>query len=108
LKARYKLDVLPESGEGLLDVVARKRGCIRSGGRVDLHKAGEIVLHDFRSGKIGLLSLETPEMMVAEEIIAEELKLAKELAKAERKRLALKGKRFQTPKKERPKNTPPQ
>jgi ribosome biogenesis GTPase A len=107
LKTRYKLDVLPESGEGLLEIVARKRGCIRSGGRVDLHKAGEIVLHDFRSGKIGLLSLETPEMMVAEEIIAEELRLAKELAKAERKRLALKGKRFQTPKKERPTNTPP-
>ncbi|MFT7409562.1 MAG: ribosome biogenesis GTPase A [Oleispira sp.] len=107
LKARYKLDILPESGESLLEIVARKRGCIRSGGRVDLHKAGEIVLHDFRSGKIGLLSLETPEMMVAEEIIAEELKLAKELAKAERKRLALKGKRFQTPKKERPTNTPP-
>lgn len=103
LKARYKLDVLPESGEGLLDMVARKRGCIRSGGRVDLHKAGEIVLHDYRSSKIGLLSLETPEMMVAEEIIAEDLRLAKEFAKAERKRLALKGKRFQTPKKERPK-----
>ncbi|CCK75802.1 GTP-binding protein, HSR1-related [Oleispira antarctica RB-8] len=102
LMTRYKLEVLPESGESLLDMVARKRGCIRSGGKVDLHKAGEIVLHDFRSGKIGLLSLETPEMMVAEEIIAEELILAKELAKAERKRLALKGKRFQTPKKERP------
>ncbi len=102
LIARYKLDVLPESGDSLLDMVARKRGCIRSGGKVDLHKAGEIVLHDFRSGKIGLLSLETPEMMVAEEIVAEELLLAKELAKAERKRLALKGKRFQTPKKERP------
>jgi ribosome biogenesis GTPase A len=102
LMDRYKLDVLPESGESLLEIVARKRGCIRSGGKVDLHKAGEIVLHDYRSGKIGLLSLETPEMMVAEEIIAEELILAKELAKAERKRLALKGKRFQTPKKERP------
>jgi ribosome biogenesis GTPase A len=102
LQARYKLDVLPESGDSLLEVVARKRGCIRSGGKIDLHRAGEIVLHDFRSGKIGLLSLETPEMMVAEEIIAEEVRLAKELAKAERKRLALKGKRFQTPKKERP------
>jgi ribosome biogenesis GTPase A len=102
LQARYKLDVLPESGDSLLEVVARKRGCIRGGGKIDLHRAGEIVLHDFRSGKIGLLSLETPEMMVAEEIIAEEVRLAKELAKAERKRLALKGKRFQTPKKERP------
>jgi ribosome biogenesis GTPase A len=102
LLARYKLDVLPESGDSLLEIVARKRGCIRSGGKIDLHRAGEIVLHDFRSGKIGLLSLETPEMMVAEEIIAEEVRLAKELAKAERKRLALKGKRFQTPKKERP------
>jgi len=102
LLTRYKLDVLPESGDSLLEVVARKRGCIRSGGKIDLHRAGEIVLHDFRSGKIGLLSLETPEMMVAEEIIAEEVRLAKELAKAERKRLALKGKRFQTPKKEKP------
>jgi ribosome biogenesis GTPase A len=102
LKARYKLEMLPESGDSLLDMVARSRGCIRSGGKVDLHKAGEIVLHDYRSSKIGLLSLETPEMMVAEEIIAEELRLAKEAAKAERKRLALKGKRFQTPKKERP------
>ncbi|MBL4799958.1 MAG: ribosome biogenesis GTPase YlqF [Oleispira sp.] len=106
LKARYKLEILPESGESLLEMVARKRGCIRSGGRVDLHKAGEIVLHDYRSSKIGLLSLETPEMMVLEEIAAEELRLAKEAAKAERKRLALKGKRFQTPKKERPKKDP--
>jgi ribosome biogenesis GTPase A len=107
LKARYKLDVLPESGESLLDMVARKRGCIRSGGKVDLHKAGEIVLHDFRSSKIGLLSLETPDMMIAEEIIAEELRLAKEEAKAERKRQALKGKRFQTPKKDRTKQDNP-
>lgn len=102
LKARYKLEALATTGDGLLDMIARKRGCIRSGGKVDLHKAGEIVLHDFRSKKIGLLSLETPEMMVAEEIAAEELRLAKEAAKAERKRQALKGKRFQTPKKERP------
>ncbi len=107
LKARYKLEVLPESGESLLEMVARKRGCIRSGGKVDLHKAGEIVLHDFRSSKIGLLSLETPEMMVAEEIVAEELQLAKEAAKAERKRQALKGKRFQTPKKDRTKKEGP-
>lgn len=102
LKARYKLDELPESGDSLLEMVARKRGCIRSGGKVDLHKAGEIVLHEFRSRKIGLLSLETPEMMAKEEIIAEEKRIAKEEAKAERKRQALKGKRFQTPKKERP------
>lgn len=102
LKARYKLEALATTGDGLLDMIARKRGCIRSGGKVDLHKAGEIVLHDFRSKKIGLLSLETPEMMVAEEIAAEELRLAKEAAKAEKKRQALKGKRFQTPKKERP------
>ena len=97
LKARYKLDVLPESGESLLDMVARKRGCIRSGGKVDLHKAAEIVLHEFRSAKIGLLSLETPEMLAAEEIIIEQERLAKLAEIEEKKRLAQKGKRPQPP-----------
>ncbi len=97
LTARYKLKELGDSGASLLDAVGRKRGCLRSGGKVDLHKAAEIVLHEFRSAKIGLLSLENPTMVAAEEVIIEEERLAKEAEIAERKRQAQKGKRPQPP-----------
>lgn len=49
-------------GEALhvLERIGRSRGCLVRGG-VDLTKAGEVVLNDLRSGKLGLLSLETPD-----------------------------------------------
>ena len=97
LKKRYKLTELAETGAQLLDVVGRKRGCLRSGGKVDLHKAAEIVLHKFRSAKIGLLSLETPAMLAAEEIIIAQKRMAKQAEIEEKKRLAQKGKRPQPP-----------
>lgn len=97
LMARYKLSELPENGTQLLDAIGRKRGCLRSGGIVDVHKAAEIVLHEFRSAKIGLLSLETPEMIKAEEIIIEQQRLEKLAQLEEKKRLAQKGKRPQPP-----------
>jgi ribosome biogenesis GTPase A len=43
--------------------VAKKRGCIvkgRRGGELDLEKAGMILLTDYRGGKLGRISLETP------------------------------------------------
>lgn len=65
LVARYKLadeDTIPtRHDEELLTEVARKRGAVMSGGRVNLQKAAEIVLNDFRSGTIGRMTLETPE-----------------------------------------------
>lgn len=63
---RYKLKALPKDDIGLLEAIGRKRGALRPGGRIDLHKASELLLHEFRSGKIGLLSLETPAMAEAE------------------------------------------
>ncbi|MCG9696986.1 ribosome biogenesis GTPase YlqF [Shewanella sp. Isolate11] len=63
---RYKLKTLPKDDIGLLEAIGRKRGALRPGGRIDLHKASELLLHEYRSGKIGLLSLETPEMAEAE------------------------------------------
>ena len=100
LMARYKLSELPENGAQLLDAIGRKRGCLRSGGIVDLHKAAEIVLHEFRSAKMGLLSLETPEMIQAEEVIIEQQRLEKLAQLEEKKRLAQKGKRPQPPQSE--------
>jgi ribosome biogenesis GTPase A len=58
--ARYKLPELPASPEALLTEVGRRRGGLRPGGIVDLHKAAEILVHEFRAGVIGRISLEAP------------------------------------------------
>ena len=71
LITRYEIDPLSveehqELAIGLIDEIGRVRGCIGRGGLVDLDRAGRIVLTDLRSGALGRLTLETPEMMAAE------------------------------------------
>ncbi|EKT4486091.1 MULTISPECIES: ribosome biogenesis GTPase YlqF [Shewanella] len=95
---RYKLTSLPASDIELLEEIGRRRGALRSGGHIDLHKASELLLHEFRSGKIGQLSLETPEMAQAEEVEVAKLLAEKEAlkqAKKEADRLKRSGKRHQ-------------
>ena len=58
--ARYKLDAIPASPDALLTEIGRRRGGLRAGGAVDLHQASEIFIHDFRSGKLGEITLEQP------------------------------------------------
>ena len=65
LEARYKLGLdaadiaaLPE--EELLERIARKRGAVLPGGRVNLQKAAELVMTDLRSAVLGRITLETP------------------------------------------------
>lgn len=56
---RFKIkDELPESGVELLELVGRKRGCLVKGGVVDLEKAQNVVFNEFRSGKLGLVTLD--------------------------------------------------
>ena len=74
LTTRFKLKDTPENAEQLLNTIAAKRGCLRAGGIVDLHKASEIVLHELRAGKIGRISMETPEMIQVESEEIERLK----------------------------------
>lgn len=47
-------------GMPLLAAVARRRGCLIAGGELDLERAAGIVLQDFRTGRLGRLSLERP------------------------------------------------
>jgi ribosome biogenesis GTPase A len=62
LETRYKIkDVANLSDEQLLEGVGRKRGALRGGAKVNLNHAAEIVIHDFRCGALGRLTLETPE-----------------------------------------------
>jgi ribosome biogenesis GTPase A len=62
LLARYKLDDASAlSAETLLAEIGRKRGGLRAGGHINLQKAAEIALNDFRSGDWGRITLETPD-----------------------------------------------
>ena len=70
LKERYKLDtdtiedILKqdiEENEKILEImhmIGKKRGAIISGGNIDEEKVAKIILEDFRSGKIGRITLE--------------------------------------------------
>lgn len=61
--ARYKLDynrVCQLDAYDLLEEIGRKRGFLISGGEVNLERAALTVLDEFRSVKIGRISLETP------------------------------------------------
>lgn len=67
LRSRYKLKELPATDMELLDIIGRKRGCLRAGGVVDLHKASEVLINDIRTGVLGRISFETPDMIAHEE-----------------------------------------
>ena len=62
--ARYKLGnatpLLELKPYELLELVGRKRGFLISGGEVDTERAASILLEEFRSGKIGRITLDVP------------------------------------------------
>ncbi|MDN3554674.1 ribosome biogenesis GTPase YlqF [Halomonas maura] len=47
-------------GHAILATIAAKRGGLRAGGEMDLHRGAEVLLHELRDGKLGRLTLETP------------------------------------------------
>lgn len=93
LKARYKLKTLPAytpnpeagnveadgpphrdllaltgfDGQAIVEAIAGKRGGLRAGGVVDMHRGAEVLLHELRDGKLGRLTLETPDDIPAPE-----------------------------------------
>lgn len=61
LAARYKLekyDLRPLQGYELLALIGRKRGMLASGGEIDTERASIMVLDEFRSAKLGKITLE--------------------------------------------------
>jgi len=63
LAARYKL---PEDGSwrelddyDLLSLIGRRRGCLISGGEVDTERAANLVVDEFRAGKLGRVTIDT-------------------------------------------------
>lgn len=67
LSERYKIDV-PESGDEidflgyeLLQAAGKKRGFLMRGGEIDTERMAHILLDEYRGGKLGRITLETPE-----------------------------------------------
>jgi ribosome biogenesis GTPase A len=62
LAARYDVVEKGMDGVGVIEAIAKKRGCLLKGrgGEMDLEKAAMIFLTEYRSGKLGRISLETP------------------------------------------------
>jgi ribosome biogenesis GTPase A len=61
LTARYGFATDALDWIGLVEAIARRRGCQLKGGGFDMEKASMILLHDYRTGKLGRISLETPQ-----------------------------------------------
>lgn len=82
---RFKLATLPETELAFLEAAAKSRGAMMAGGRVNLHKICEVLLNELQSGKLGRISLETPEMIAKETIEVAEAAARKVAEKALRK-----------------------
>lgn len=61
LKTKYAVEF--ESSDDVKDVMAKiaaSRGCIKAGGVLDLDKVIQLVLRDFRSGRLGRFTIDEP------------------------------------------------
>ena len=84
MKTRYGFDELPSNDMAFLEAIGRSRGCLRSGGMVDLDKISRIFINEYRTTMIGGITLETPEMMHAELAQVEIARAEKEAKKQAR------------------------
>jgi len=92
LRERYELDPVPTTEIELIEAIGRKRGCLGKRSIVDIDRASRILVMELRSGALGRLTLETPEMMEHEiEITAAAIEEKAESIKAKD---ALRKKRF--------------
>lgn len=60
IKERYRLEEIPTTSGELFAQVGKKRGFLQKGGIIDGEKTAIAILKDFRSGKLGQISLERP------------------------------------------------
>ncbi|MCL2636033.1 MAG: ribosome biogenesis GTPase YlqF [Betaproteobacteria bacterium] len=67
LIARYGFAIDGLDGVGVIEAVAKKRGCLLKGrgGEFDREKAAAVLLTDYRNGALGRISLETPALREA-------------------------------------------
>jgi len=91
LKDRYDLASVPDTELEFIELMGARRGCLSAGGRVDLEKASAILVNEFRAGMLGAITLETPDMILEEELIVAQQKETKAGRDADRKRKSRSG-----------------
>lgn len=65
LEERYGIGADESEGSSnpaacVLEKIALRRGCLKAGGEADLAKASKVLIDDFRSGRLGRITLERP------------------------------------------------
>ncbi len=60
IEERYNIDTKNKETMEILEEIARKRGAIISGGNINMQKISDIILNEFRSGKLGRITIEIP------------------------------------------------
>ena len=63
LAERYGIDCAGRSPWELLEAAGRRRGFLVSGGEVDLERSCRMILEEFRNGRLGRFTLETPQLL---------------------------------------------
>ena len=86
MKERFKRDDLPEEGVPFLETIGKQRGCLGSGGHVDFDRAATLLISEYRGGRLGQLTLETPAMAEQEHVKVAEIRRLKEEEKEAKKK----------------------
>ena len=60
LKERYNVEPAEKEAMDIINEIAKKRGAIISGGNINMQKISDIILNEFRSGKLGRITIELP------------------------------------------------
>ncbi len=66
LSRRYDLGIEGMEDSNILEALGRLRGCLGPGGVVDSDRAARVLINDFRAGRLGRITLETPERIERE------------------------------------------
>lgn len=59
LREKYAIEDVSADPQLLIESAGRRRGCILPGGAVDFERAQQAILHDFRNGKLGRITLDS-------------------------------------------------
>lgn len=82
LKERYGDELPIQEPVAVLEEIGRRRGCLGGGGLVDFDRAARLLLDDFRSGRLGRITLETQQMAEQEALEVIELRTQRETHKS--------------------------
>lgn len=63
LTDRYNIDIETEKAHEILERIATERKCLLKGGQPDIDKAANLLFEDFRSGRLGNITLELPDFV---------------------------------------------